>query len=79
MRLLAPIAIGLALVSAFLTFVVLTGLTHIEPTREVAVSFILMNGATILVLVGIILYAFIRGHQERTGQVPVPADVEGQS
>src|SRR6202020_2561414 len=42
-------------VSAFLTFVVLTGLTHIEPTREVAVSFILMNGATILVLVGIIL------------------------
>jgi two-component system nitrogen regulation sensor histidine kinase NtrY len=55
LRLLAPVAIGLALVSAFLTFVVLTGLTHIEPTREVAVSFILMNGATILVLVGIIL------------------------
>src|SRR6202161_4720698 len=55
LRLLAPIAIGLALGSAFLTFVVLTGLTHIEPTREVAVSFILMNGATILVLVGIIL------------------------
>src|ERR1700735_2264651 len=55
MRLLAPVAIGLALLSAFLTFVVLTGLTRIEPTREVAVSFILMNGATILVLVGIIL------------------------
>src|ERR1700728_2681722 len=54
LRLLAPIAIGLALVSAFLTFVVLTGLTRVEPTREVAVSFILMNGATILVLVGII-------------------------
>jgi two-component system nitrogen regulation sensor histidine kinase NtrY len=54
MRLLAPIAIGLALVSALLTFVVLTGLTRVEPTREVAVSFILMNGATILVLVGII-------------------------
>jgi two-component system, NtrC family, nitrogen regulation sensor histidine kinase NtrY len=53
-RLLAPIAIGLALLSAFLTFVVLTGLTQIEPTRQVAVSFILMNGATILVLVGII-------------------------
>jgi two-component system, NtrC family, nitrogen regulation sensor histidine kinase NtrY len=56
LRLLAPVAIGLALVSAFLTFVVLTGLTRIEPTREVAVSFILMNGATILVLVGIILH-----------------------
>jgi two-component system nitrogen regulation sensor histidine kinase NtrY len=54
MRLLAPIAIGLALLSAFLTFVVLTGLTRIEPTREVAVSFMLMNGATILVLLGII-------------------------
>src|SRR6201996_9013685 len=55
MRLLAPIAVGLALLSAFLTFVVLTGMTRVEPTREVAVSFILMNGATILVLVGIIL------------------------
>jgi len=54
MRLLAPIAIGLALLSAFLTFVVLTGLTRIEPTRQVALSFILMNGATILVLLGII-------------------------
>jgi two-component system nitrogen regulation sensor histidine kinase NtrY len=54
-RLLAPFAIGLALLSAFLTFVVLTGLTRIEPTREVAVSFMLINGATILVLVGIIL------------------------
>src|ERR1700731_1008788 len=53
-RLVAPLAIGLALLSAFLTFVVLTGLTRIEPTRQVAVSFILMNGATILVLVGII-------------------------
>ena len=54
MRLLAPIAIGLALLSAVLTFIVLTGLTRIEPTREVALSFILMNGATILVLLGII-------------------------
>jgi two-component system, NtrC family, nitrogen regulation sensor histidine kinase NtrY len=53
-RLLAPLAIGLALLSAFLTFVVLTGLTRIEPTRQVAVSFMLMNGAAILVLVGII-------------------------
>src|SRR5579864_5259878 len=53
-RLLAPFAIGLALLSAFLTFVVLTGLTRVGPTREIAVSFMLMNGATILVLVGII-------------------------
>jgi two-component system, NtrC family, nitrogen regulation sensor histidine kinase NtrY len=54
-RWLAPFAVGLALLTAFLTFVVLTGLTRIEPTRQVAVSFMLMNGATILVLVGIIV------------------------
>src|SRR6202051_1074413 len=54
-RLLAPFAVGLALLSAFLTFVVLTGLTPIEPTREVVVSFLLINGAIILVLVGIII------------------------
>src|SRR5450432_2119566 len=54
-RWLAPFAVGLALLSAFLTFVVLTGLTPIEPAREVVVSFMLINGATILVLVGIIV------------------------
>src|SRR5260370_39106377 len=53
-RWLAPFAVGLALLSGFLTFVVFTGLTPIEPTREVVVSFILINGATLLVLVGII-------------------------
>src|SRR5450631_1012594 len=54
-KFLAPFAVGLALLSAFLTFVVLTGLTRIEPTPQVRVSFMLINGATILVLVGIIL------------------------
>src|SRR5450432_2681824 len=54
-RWLAPFAVGLALLSAFLTFVVLTGLTPIEPAREVVVSFMLINGATILLLVGIIV------------------------
>jgi two-component system, NtrC family, nitrogen regulation sensor histidine kinase NtrY len=54
-RLLAPFAIGMALLSAFLTFVVLTGLTPIAPTREVVVSFMLINAATILLLVGIIV------------------------
>src|SRR6201746_159389 len=53
-RWLAPFAVGLALLSAFLTFVVLTGLTRIAPTRDVAVTFMLINGATILVLIGII-------------------------
>ena len=46
---------ALALLSTFLTFVVLTGLTRIEPTPEVVVSFLLINTATILLLVGIIV------------------------
>jgi two-component system, NtrC family, nitrogen regulation sensor histidine kinase NtrY len=54
-RLLAPFAVGIALLSAFLTFVVLTGLTPIEPSREVVRSFLLIDAATILLLVGIIL------------------------
>jgi len=53
-KLLAPFAIGLALLTALLTFVVPTGLTPIKPTREIANYFVLMNAATILVLVGII-------------------------
>jgi two-component system, NtrC family, nitrogen regulation sensor histidine kinase NtrY len=54
-RWLAPFAVGLALLSAFLTFVVLTGLTPIEPTRDVVVTFLMINAATILLLVGIII------------------------
>jgi Signal transduction histidine kinase involved in nitrogen fixation and metabolism regulation len=41
--------------SAFLTFVVLSGLTPIEPTRHVVYSFLLINAATILLLVAIII------------------------
>jgi two-component system nitrogen regulation sensor histidine kinase NtrY len=51
----APFAVGIALLSAFLTFVVLSGLTPIEPTRQVVYSFLLINAATILLLVGIII------------------------
>jgi two-component system nitrogen regulation sensor histidine kinase NtrY len=54
-RFLAPFAVGLALLSTFLTFVVLTGLTRIRPTPEVVISFLLINTATILLLVGIII------------------------
>ncbi len=53
-RLLAPFAVAIALLSAFLTFVVLAGMTPIQPTREVVSSFLLINAATILLLVGII-------------------------
>jgi two-component system, NtrC family, nitrogen regulation sensor histidine kinase NtrY len=54
-RLVAPFAVAIALLSALLTFVVLTGLTRIQPTREVVISFMLINAGVILLLVGIIV------------------------
>jgi two-component system nitrogen regulation sensor histidine kinase NtrY len=53
-RLMAPLAVALALFSSFLTFVVLTGLAPIAPTHEVVVTFLLINAATVLLLVIII-------------------------
>ncbi|MGH6754574.1 MAG: HAMP domain-containing protein, partial [Bradyrhizobium sp.] len=50
----APFAVCIALLSAFLTFVVLSGLTPIEPSRHVVYSFLLINAATILLLIAII-------------------------
>ena len=64
-RWLAPFAVVLALLSAFLTFVVLSGLTPIEPKREVVYSFLLINAATILLLVGIIVREVWRVLQAR--------------
>jgi len=52
---LAPVAVGLALLSAFLTFIVLVGLSPIEPTPEVVSTFLLVDAGTILILVGIIV------------------------
>jgi two-component system nitrogen regulation sensor histidine kinase NtrY len=54
-RWLALFAVAIALLSAFLTFVVLTGLTPIEPTKHVVYSFLAINAGTILLLVGIII------------------------
>jgi two-component system nitrogen regulation sensor histidine kinase NtrY len=54
-RWLPPFAVVLALLSALLTFMVLTGLTPLEPTRQVVRTFLMINAATILLLVGIIL------------------------
>src|SRR3954469_7527865 len=54
-RFVAPIAVAVALLSAFFTFVVLTGLTRIEPTGQVVVSFMLINAVIILLLVSIIV------------------------
>src|ERR1700686_1017335 len=54
-RFVAPFVVAIALLSAVLTFLVLTGLTPIEPTRDVVISFMLINAAIILLLVGIIV------------------------
>src|SRR5260370_23528049 len=52
---LVPFDVAIALLSAFLTFVVLSGLTPIEPTKQVVYSFLLINACSILLLVGIIV------------------------
>jgi two-component system nitrogen regulation sensor histidine kinase NtrY len=53
-RVLGPIAIGLALLSALATFLVLTGLTPIVPTHQVVVTLLVTNGITLLLLLAII-------------------------
>ncbi|MFZ0847056.1 MAG: PAS domain-containing sensor histidine kinase, partial [Pseudolabrys sp.] len=52
---LGPIAVGLALLSAFATFVVLADLTPISPTHYVVVSLLLANAVTVVLLLGIII------------------------
>src|SRR6201993_5321548 len=64
-RWLARFSVGIALLPAFLAFVVLTGLTPIEPTRDVVRSFLAINAATILLLVGIIVREVIQMVQAR--------------
>jgi two-component system, NtrC family, nitrogen regulation sensor histidine kinase NtrY len=53
-RVLGPIAVGLALLSALVTFVVLANLTPIAPTHRVVVTLLLANAATALLLIGVI-------------------------
>jgi two-component system nitrogen regulation sensor histidine kinase NtrY len=54
-RVLGPTVVGLALLSAFITFIVLADLTPISPTHYVVVSLLLANAATMLLLIGIIV------------------------
>ncbi|AXK79897.1 PAS domain-containing sensor histidine kinase [Pseudolabrys taiwanensis] len=54
-RLLGPLAVGLALLSAFITFIVLADLTPISPTHNVVVTLLLVNAATVLLLLGVII------------------------
>jgi two-component system nitrogen regulation sensor histidine kinase NtrY len=52
--LLGPAAVVLALLSALLTFLILAGFTPIVPTHRVVVSVLLVNVATIMILLGVI-------------------------
>src|SRR5690348_7539817 len=54
-RILGPLAVGLALLSALATFLVLADLTPISPSHYVVVSLLLANAATILLLLAVIL------------------------
>jgi two-component system nitrogen regulation sensor histidine kinase NtrY len=53
-RILGPIAIVLALLSALVTFLVISDLIPIAPTHEAVVTLLAVNAATVLLLVGII-------------------------
>ena len=53
-KLVVSAAVAIALISAFLTFVVLTGLTPIAPTHEVVVRFLLGNAVAVFLLLVII-------------------------
>jgi two-component system nitrogen regulation sensor histidine kinase NtrY len=53
-RILGPLSAGLAMLSAFATFVVLADLTPIAPTHRVVVTLLLINALTVFLLLGII-------------------------
>jgi len=68
-RILGPIAVGLALLSAFVTFIVLADLPPIAPTHYVVVSLLLANAATVILLLGIIVREVWQVvHARRTGR-----------
>ena len=53
-RVLGPVAVALALCSAFATFIVLSDLTPLVPTHNVVVTLLLINAATVLLLLAIV-------------------------
>jgi two-component system nitrogen regulation sensor histidine kinase NtrY len=54
LRVLGPIAVAVALLSALATFLVLNNLTPIVPTHNAVVSLLAVNAATVVVLLAII-------------------------
>jgi two-component system nitrogen regulation sensor histidine kinase NtrY len=68
-RVLGAVAVGLALLSAFVTFIVLADLTPIAPTHYVVVSLLLANAATVILLLSIIVREVWQVvHARRTGR-----------
>ena len=53
-KILGPLSVGFALLSAFVTFVVLAGLTSIVPTHDVVVSLLEVNVVAVLFLIAVI-------------------------
>ena len=54
-RILGPLAVGLALLSAFATFIVLADFTPLSPTHDVVVSLLAANAATVVLLLAVIV------------------------
>ena len=52
---LGPIAVVLALLSAFVTFIVLADFTPVLPTHDVVVTLLLVNAVAVLLLLGVIM------------------------
>ena len=55
MSVVGPIVVGLALLSALATFLVLVGFTPVDPNHYVVISLLGVNAAAVLLLVGIIV------------------------
>ena len=69
LRMLGPIAVALALLSALITFVVLADLTPISPTHYVVVSLLAANAVTVCLLLAIIIWEVWQVVQaKRTGR-----------
>lgn len=62
------IIVVLSLLSAILTFLILTGLTPIAPSHKVVISVLLLNVLLILVLITIVLWQLYLLWQDRQGQ-----------
>jgi two-component system nitrogen regulation sensor histidine kinase NtrY len=65
-RIIGPILVGLAMLSAVVTFLVLAGLTPIVPTHYVVVTLLLVNaiaGALLLAVIGREVWQILRARQ----------------